>query len=328
MSLARTALRMATVAALKGPTTSTGPTIAHNRVYDSRSSDFTPETFPDDAKPTVIVLTDEEEGEELSIQNGGPPFRKRIKLVIEFAMVQGFDIPLEEGGTAFVPGYPASDAEHEASLDLLEYQITRRLAYDLAPMPVVWRKIITQVHGHDCHRQTEDESGVKIAARILTWEVEMPDDQEQIYVTGDDAIPSGLDLFPEPMRSVAKALSPTSDAYRICQSLVSSIVPLQVGQLQGFDMTVDNTAGEEGDTMLDVTVEIRSALEVAQTVATGPNVVIDYAKGTYQQLILSANVSSVTIINWPPVGKTGRLILQVTNTGNFAIDTGAWGVAD
>jgi hypothetical protein len=102
-------------------------------------------------------------------------------------------------------------------------------------------------------------------------------------------------------------------------------VPLQAGQLQGFDMTVDNTAGEEGDTMLDVTVEIRSALEVAQTVTTGPTVVIDYAKGTYQQLILATNVSSVTIINWPPIGKTGRLILQVTNTGNFAIDTGSWG---
>jgi hypothetical protein len=57
MTLARTALRLAALNALQGSSPSAGPTIAANRVYDSRISDFQPETYIDDARPAVILLT-------------------------------------------------------------------------------------------------------------------------------------------------------------------------------------------------------------------------------------------------------------------------------
>jgi hypothetical protein len=243
MTLARTALRLATIAALQGPTRSTGPTIACNRVYDSRISDFSPETYADDALPTIIVLTDEDDGDSLSRQNGGPPFKRLINLVMEFAMVQGFDVPVDEGGSAFVPGYPATDAEHEASLDLLEFQISRRLAYDLDPLPILFRTF-TRAWKHDCHRQVLDETGVKIAARILTWQIEVTDDQVQIYNTAA-AQPTGFDVLPYPLSAVAKAL-PAGNGLDICNALVAALSPLTAGPLEGIDVTTSNVNRADG----------------------------------------------------------------------------------
>jgi hypothetical protein len=319
MTLARTALRLAALTALKGVDANGGPTIARNRVYDSRISDFSPETFPDDAKPTVVVLTDEDEGDALSRQNGGPPFKRMIDLVFEFAMVQGFDVPVEEGGTAFVPGYPATDAEHEASLDLLEFQIVRRLADDLDPLCALFRSF-TRVWKHDCHRQVLDEQGVKIAARLLTWTVEVTDDQVKVYNLEQDATPTGLDLLPDPLKRVAKAL-PAGLALDTCNAIAAALTPpLTANPLHGVDMTVADVDGQDPFDMFNITVEVRSALDVVQVVTTGPTVLIDYAKGAFQNLILASNVSAISIINWPSTGKTGRLILQITNTGAFTLN--------
>lgn len=318
MTLARTALRLATIAALQGTNTTTGPTIACNRVYDSRIDDFSPETYPSDALPTVIVYTDEDEGEGLSHQNGGPPFKRLLNLVMEFAMVQGFDVPVANGGTTFVPGYPATDAEHEASLDFLEFQIGRQLAECLDPLPILWRSF-TRVWKHDCHRNVLDDSGVKIAARILTWQVEVPDDQIIIYNTADDDIPTGLDVLPEPLKRVAKALA-AGPGLTICTAIANALNPLTAGPLNGVDFTYDKGGSEDPNDMFGVTMEIRTALDVPQIVGSGA-VTIDYSKGTFQNLIVSGDITAMAIVNWPTTGKTGRLILQTTNTGNFAI---AW----
>jgi hypothetical protein len=233
MTLARTALRFAALAALKGGSPSAGPTIAANRVYDSRISDFSPETFPGDAKPTIILLTDEDEGDALSDQNGGPPFHRMINLVIEFAMVQGFDVAVEGSETPeFVPGYPSTDAEHEMSLDLLEFQITRRLAYDLDPLCALFRKF-TRVRKHDCHRQVLDETGVKIAARVLTWQIEVNDDQVKVY-RPNQTQPTGYDILPEPLRTVALAL-PAGNEKTLCDAMVAALTPLPAVVLSGMD---------------------------------------------------------------------------------------------
>jgi hypothetical protein len=261
MSLARTALRLAALNALKGSSPTAGPTIACNRFYDSRISDFSPETYPDDAKPTVIVLTDEDDGDALSEQNGGPPFRRKIKLVFEFAMVQGFDVDVAHGGTEFVPGYPATDAEHEASLDLLEFQIMRRLAYDPAPGSVLFRNI-TRSWKHDCHRQVLDETGVKIAARVLTLETEVTDDQVKVYRT-TETLPTGLDVLPEPLRTVAKSLPVGSNGRAICTAIAAALAPLTVGPFAGMDTTIT-----DADNDTDVSDRIFGAINLLPPTTT------------------------------------------------------------
>jgi hypothetical protein len=315
MTLARTALRLATVAALKGDV-SGRPTIAEGRVYDSRFSDFAPETFADDAKPTILVLTDSDEGEALSRQNGGPPFTRLIDLVLELGIVQTI-----QDGDDFVVGYPDTDARHEASLDALEYQIMRRLGYDPAPLAVLWRSFV-RPRKHDCHRQVLDDSGVKIACRILTLTCEVSDDQVTVFNTDGD-VPSGLDALPEPLRRVAQAMPDGSSGASIVAAIAAAIAPpLSIGPLDGVDITVANADGMDVADMLDVSVEIRNAIDMPQIVAASGAVTLDYAKGTFQNLILAANVTSLLVINWPKNGKTGRLILKITNTGDFAL--GGW----
>lgn len=322
MTLARTALRLATINALQGLTPLSGPTIAQNRVYDSRINDFSPETYGADAKPSIIVLTDEDEGDALSDQNGGPPFRRTVNLVMEFAMVQGFDLPVVNGGTEFVAGYPATDAEHEASLDLLEFQIARRLSDDPSEASVLWRSLC-RAWKMDCHRQTDEESGVKIAARILTWQCEINDDVIELFNTGTDDIPTGLDILPPKLREVAYALPIGSTGRKTCEALAAALSPLTADPLEGIDIKIAVGEQQEDD-LMDVSIEIASAQDTPQVVASGGPVTIDYAKGTFQNLILAANVTALSIINWPKNAKTGRLILKVTNTGNFNISPSAW----
>jgi hypothetical protein len=311
MTLARTALRLCVAAALKGQG-GVYPTIAQGRVYDSRISDFDPKGFVADAKPTIILLTDKDEGEELSHQNGGPPFRRMIEVVLEIGMTQSV-----KDGDGFIVGYPDTDARHEASLDYLEFQAIRRLSYDPAPMSVLFRKI-ARIRKYDCHRQVTDDTGVKIAARILTLTCQVSDDQVQVFSAADDQ-PVGVDALPDPLRSVAEALPDGSSGADVVAAIIGAMSTLSAPALDGIDITVANTEGMDVADMLDVSVEIKNAIDMPQVVASSGSVTLDYAKGTFQNLILAANVTSLSVINGPKNGKTGRLIIKITNTGNFTL---------
>lgn len=253
MTLARTALRLAAINSLLGASSTAGPTIANNRVYDSRITDFSPETFADDAKPTIIVMTDSDEGEQLSRQNGGPPFHRLIDLVFELGIVQ-----TQKDGTDFVIGYPDTDARHEAALDVLEYQITRRLGYDPDPSAVLFRKFV-RPKKHECHRQTLDDAGVKIACRILTWTCEVNDDQVIQYDTAG-TVPTGLAALPEPLKSVAAAMIFGSSGADACNAIAAALAPLTVPPLTGVDFTVSG-----GD---DTSDKFSGSIALAQPAAT------------------------------------------------------------
>jgi hypothetical protein len=251
MTLARTALRLCAVSTLKGAT-GARPTIAESRVYDSRISDFTPEDYEDDAKPSVIVLTDSDDGEALSEQNGGPPFHRMIDLVVEIGMVQAL-----QDGADYIVGYPDTDKRLEASLDALEFQIMRRLAYDPAPLSVLFRKFV-RIRKHECHRQVLDDTGVKIAARLLTLTCEVNDDQVIVYnqsPTASPAIPTGFDVLPEPLRSVAKALPAGSAELDVCNALAAALAPVTAPPLKGVDTTFDADPARKAPTVVG-TIEL------------------------------------------------------------------------
>ena len=218
--------------ALAGADAHGGPTIANDRVYDSRIADLDPETFPDDAKPVIIILTDDDEGEQLSRQNGGPPFRRNIDLVFELAMVMKI-----RDGTNFTLGYPDTDARLEAALDVLEFQVARRLGYDPAPAAVLFRKFI-RPHKHESHRQIMDDSGVKIAARLVTWNCEITDDQIGVF-NADGAVPAGAGALPEPLKTIAASLPPGSSGADICSAIIAALSPLTAPRLKGIDIKND-----------------------------------------------------------------------------------------
>jgi hypothetical protein len=56
----------------------------------------------------------------------------------------------------------------------------------------------------------------------------------------------------------------------------------------------------------------------SQTVAPVSGVVtIDYTQGEYVYVNVTANVTSLVILNWPVSGKHGKLTLEIKNTGAF-----------
>ena len=63
-----------------------------------------------------------------------------------------------------------------------------------------------------------------------------------------------------------------------------------------------------------------AAGEKAQTVVqNGASLSIDYSLGPNCLLSLTASITSITILNWPPAGTAGDLLLTVVNTGAFSI---------
>jgi len=304
MTLARTALRLAVVQAIAG-VKGDRPTIAEGRVYDSRASAEQPEAFAEDAKAIVLVLTDGDEGDALSDQNGGPPFRRNIELVLDIGMVCQEKADDEPSGYVLV--YPDTDARLEASLDVLETQIIRQLAAGGDPL-AIWFQNHVRVWKRESHRQVEDETGVKLARRVTTLACELSDDKYEVDATG----------LPEPLHSVAVLMPPGSYGAETCATIAANLGPTPFDAVDFDGVNMQISVGQ-ADEMVDVSVEIKNALDVPQVVASGAPVVIDYAKGPYQNLILAADVTDLRFVGWPPAGKTGRLILQVTNTGNFAI---------
>jgi hypothetical protein len=235
MTLARTALRLVTAACLKG-SADARPTIAEGRVYDSRVSELAPEAFVDDAKAIVILLTDVDEGSALSDQNGGPPFHRLIDVVLEMGMTQA--IKDEDG---YVIGYPDTDARLEASLDMLQFQVLRRLAYDDDPLPLLFRRFV-RIRKQESHRQVLDESGVKVACRILTLTCEINDDRVNIVnpASSSSPNPDGLDVLPDPLRSVARALPEDSPGRGVCVALAGAMAQQTAEPFRGLDIEITN----------------------------------------------------------------------------------------
>lgn len=254
----RTALRLITVAALAG-TVDARPTIAADRIDDSRLADMAPETVPDDGLPVGVVICDDDDGDAWSDQNGGPPFDRHIDLNIEMSIasrVQYVD-PNNPAASIYVVEAPDTDPRLEASLDLFEFQVIRELAYGLSPFSAMFRKIARVTH-RACHRAASDD-GVKIASRLLTLRCRVNDDQISVRSTSATA-PTGLDVLPEPLLSVAKLLPAGSAGAVICAALAAKVSVLTAGPLRGVDLTADARdhapTPDPTDAQIEITVDL------------------------------------------------------------------------
>ena len=231
--LARTALRLITVAALEAKT------IAEGRVDDSRLADLAPESVPEDGLPVIMVICDDDDGDAWSDQNGGPPFDRMIDLNVEMAIasrVQYVD-PDNAQASVYVVEAPDTDARLEASLDFLEFQLIRELAIGISPFAVKFRQLARITH-RACHRAASDD-GVKIASRLLTLRCRVNDDQIEVLDASAPA-PVGLDALPEPLRSVAKLLPAESSGGVTCAALAAKLTQIVTGgPLEGFDFRAD-----------------------------------------------------------------------------------------
>ena len=259
MTVARTALRLAVAQAIKGVSGSR-PTIADGRVYDSRISPEQPDVFSEDAKPTVIVLTDSDEGDALSDQNGGPPFRRQIDLVLDLGMVCAEKADADADG--YLIGYPDTDARLEASLDVLQTQIFRHLSASNDPLPLFFQNFV-RAWKQSSHRQVEDDAAVKLARRLVTLTCEVNDDIYDVLAPGA-VVPTGLNILPEPLRTVALLMPEGSAGADTCVAIAAALgpTPFTSALFKGVDITAD--AGPAGAAVEGDDRQVKASAETGQ----------------------------------------------------------------
>lgn len=244
MTIARTALRLVPVYGLMGAD-GARPTIAEGRIYDSRISPESPEVFGEDARPTVIVLTDADEGDALSDQNGGPPFHRRIDLVFDIGMV--CQEKSADDADGYLVGYPDTDAQLEASLDVLQTQIIRWLSASDHPL-AIWFQNNVRIWKQASHRQVEDNTALKLARRLLTLTCELNDDEYEIIAPAATP-PTGLDALPEPLRTIALLMPAGTAGADVCAGIAASLglTPFTPVAFEGVDLTTDPVGDATAD---------------------------------------------------------------------------------
>lgn len=260
MSLVIDALRIAAIEALRLDPVIAG--IVEDRVFDSRIGVID----ADDPTPLIAVYTEEDEGEAWSDNNGGPPFRLFVNLVLEIMLqTRAFD----EDGEPTV-SIPATDRESEAILGALRsravevisgqanynwalatgspetvgevlervFGVSRRRTAFEGWMALLQRAVIRRIVEIKSQRFKTDESAVRAAYRLVTIKVEVKEDDPQADL---DAAPAGpFAALPQPLRAVCEATEPGSSARATCDLLAARLAPgLETPvAFRGVDMTI------------------------------------------------------------------------------------------
>lgn len=223
MSLARTALRLAAIAALEAD-----PVIAAlcpNRVYDSRIDKLDGEG----AVPVILVFTEDDKGHAFNPQNGGPPFDHDCELLIEISM----RVVVGGNGDDIVIGMAETDAEAEMTIDLLEEVAVNAVTVANTPQAALIRKaVLRRVTEFKSIRFASAESGSKLALRAVSLaahlKIDEPDARE---------VPTGpFVALPDPLRTVAASLDPASPGYATCVAIATRLTaPAAPQVLDGLD---------------------------------------------------------------------------------------------
>ena len=226
-ALARTALRLAVVNALQADATIAA--ICADRVFDSRIDDL-------DAKepiPVIVIYTEDENGDELSHNNGGPPFRSTVDLVFEISMKA--TVPSDDDAPADI-SLPETDRELEIALDLLEQRAIEAVTIADTPQSALIRNFVTRrVRKVRSFRYVVPDTGVKLATRFITLTTELKDyqsDDPTVALSGPFA------ALPEPLRSVCVALPTDSSGYASGLAIAAKLTAPPVPTfMTGVDLT-------------------------------------------------------------------------------------------
>jgi len=258
MAIERTALRLAAVMALTNGFAAPYPTIAANRVFDSRV-DPLEGLKRRDLVPIAIVYTDDDEGETLSHNNGGPPFRHLVSLVFGLSIGMVGDLedadgnPLkDEDGNAITGLLPiATEPELEAMLDLFEDQVERIFrhpvnAWAARLSPVHDPQILLRVESWKSVRFVEREGQARLAARQITARVMLPQPEEPAIVSAPVTAPP----IPEPLGSLLAAIvaaggpyAPSAEALQNLMTVNGGFGPLVLPPLQRVRLKEANLGG-------------------------------------------------------------------------------------
>ena len=232
MSLARTALRVAAVAALNAD-----PVIAAlcpGRIYDSRIDELDAK----DPVPIIVVYTEDDTGMPWSKNNGGPPFDHECHLLFEISMRVMVPADDEDGEVAI--GMAETDAEAEAALDFLEERAVAAVTIaDTAEARLIRAAVTRRATELKSIRFASADSGAKLALRIVTLTVHLKIYQPDPLAEPTTGTFAGL---PEPLRTVALALPVGSSGYTTCAAVAAMLTPDIPVPLKGIDTIIQPTS--------------------------------------------------------------------------------------
>lgn len=159
----RTAMRLSTLAALTNGGSAPWPTLVGPHVYDSRREAFH-DLREDEWRACAVLRTDDD-----TRRFQGRATRERmIELRIEFFVIT---LMKDEAGEP-VEHPPATDAELEATLDLLEWQMEAALLGH-GPWALWWRGLWPDLQAFESRPMftAPEEGRVRLAARELTLRI-------------------------------------------------------------------------------------------------------------------------------------------------------------
>lgn len=197
MSLERTALRVAAVMALTNGFSAPYPTMARQLVFDSRVDPVQGVSDVDELVPTVRIMTDSDEGNLISNNNGGPPFEHRVHLVIEISVNTLGENP-ETGQNELI--WPQTEPELDAMLDLFESQISRVFQDDASQWGRELNKLCRRIEKWDSERFIEREANVRFAARQITAVIALPIEPDPtVTLYSGETAPAAVPHIPAPL---------------------------------------------------------------------------------------------------------------------------------
>lgn len=192
--LERAALRLGAVMALTNgfepldAEAGTYPTMAGARVYDSRM-DPIEGLSEQELVPLVLVYTDSTDGESLSANNGGAPFKHSVSLIFELSI--GMYVDAEQGIVTI-----QSEPELEMMLDLFEEQVRRAMFHPTWPwsqrLVAVGKDLLIRVESWDSSRYVERDANARLAARQITARVQLPQVDIVEVLTAAPADPTAI----------------------------------------------------------------------------------------------------------------------------------------
>ncbi|UDL95503.1 hypothetical protein LGH83_04580 [Lichenihabitans sp. PAMC28606] len=231
MALERTALRLAVIPALNAD-----PIIAAmcaGRIYDSRIDQLSSK----EPVPLIVVTTDDESGPAWSVNNGGPPFNLKCDLILEISV--RVTVPTD-GNDSESLGVLETDRELESALDLLEQRAVDAIAIgDTTQSALVRNTVLRRVSEMKSSRFVSDETGVKLAVRVVTLTAELMNIQP---LDPSNSATGSFAVLPDPLRSVCAGLDPTSSGYAVCQSIATRFSPPTDLTLTGIDIQIGAAA--------------------------------------------------------------------------------------
>lgn len=223
MSLSRLALRLAAVEALCPAASLTSgrfPTLAGNRVFDSRMDAFEALAEDEQGHPVIFVYTEQSR----AVPYGGGKLGSKehfVDLVIEAGIAVASTIIVKApDGTETPQGdidFPVSDRQTEAVLDVHEALIRRVFDKRAANPDGLFFKVAMDVQSIESDPLRDADKTTRLALRTIRFECKVKAEAWPEPSLAPIGL-MGFDRLPEPLRTVANAL-PAGAARTLCASL-------------------------------------------------------------------------------------------------------------